>query len=120
LEGTHWSDAITPRFPLAGTGNTSLCIPFGVTTLPAHYLDAVVPAGAPLERDGLAAFSPSLFIDEALANSLTSTLQDDTDFLRFMAREEREPWGIHRALTVDEPSLISVPDAGQPGWAPMT
>jgi hypothetical protein len=56
----------------------------------------------------------------ALANSLTATLQDDTDFLRFMAREEREPWGIHRALTVDEPSLISVPDAAQPGWEPMT
>jgi hypothetical protein len=120
LDVTQWSDAITPRFPIAGPGDSSLCIPFGVTTLPIHYLDADVPAGAPLERDGLAKFEPSLFIDEALANSLTATLQDDTDFLRFMARQVREPWGIHRALTVDEPSLIAVPDATQPGWEPMT
>jgi hypothetical protein len=120
LDGTPWSDAITPRFPLAGTGNTSLCIPFGVTALPTHYLDAAVPAGAPLERDGLATFALSLFIDPVLANSFTATLQDDSDFLRFVARQDREPWGIHRALTVDEPSLIAVPDAAQPGWEPMT
>lgn len=125
LDLASWADAIVPRFPAAGAGErdadgarvTHLCIPLGVGTLPGEYLPAVVPDGAPLERDGLVPFDATLFADAALADSRTTTLLADAEYLRILAPEPRPRLiGMHALLPVDEVTLVAVPDAVQPGW----
>jgi hypothetical protein len=114
-----WRDAIAPRFPAAGAGEPRLCIPFGVGTLPEHYLPAQRPEGTALERDGLVPFVPALFADEALADRLSTTLLADAEYLRFLAPLPRSLTGVHAALAVEEATLIAAPDAAQPGWERM-
>jgi len=109
-----WRDGL--GFPAAGAGGARLCIPVGLGALPAPFLPPRVTADASLLRDGLARWDASLFGDEALANSSTSTLLSDAEFIRFLAPVTRELVGLHCALGIEEATLISVPDAAQPGW----
>jgi hypothetical protein len=109
-----WRDAL--GFPAAGTGTASLCIPVGLGALPAPFLPVRAAAEASLVRDGLAPWDASLFGDQALANSASSTLLSDAAFIRYLAPVTRELVGLHCALGVEEATLICVPDAVQPGW----
>ena len=114
-----WRDAVTPRFPAAGSGMPRLCLPFGVEALPEHWLPAVPPDGDPLERDGLVPFDAALFSDPALAGSLPTTLLADAEYVRYLAPVPRTMLtGLHAALPVEEATLIATPDAAQPGWEP--
>lgn len=123
-----WSDALTPRFPAAGpyqprTLSEShpitlpLCIPFGVTALPEHYLPSVASNDHPLVRDGLMQFDAALFADDELARSLSTTLVNDAEYLRFLAPVPRRLVGLHAALAIEEATLIAVPDATLRGWS---
>lgn len=109
-----WREAL--GFPAAGDGDARLCIPVGLGALPAPFLPAWVTGDAPLVRDGLAPWDASLFGDEALANSSTTTLLSDAEYIRFLAPATRELAGLHCALGIEEATLISVPDAAQAGW----
>lgn len=115
-----WSDVVMPRLAVAGTARQQLCIPFGVRTLPNHFLAARARAESRLERDGLAAFDSALFTDAELVDSRTTTLLADTESMRFLRDRTREPTGVHAALAVEEATLIAVPDAVQPGWLQYT
>jgi hypothetical protein len=76
----------------------------------------------PLERDGLSRFDAELFLDPALARSTIAALGDDAARMRDI--DGVPLLGIHGAFAVPggadfaEPSMIAVPDAVQPGWAP--
>ena len=112
-----WQDVVTPRFPAAGANESGLCIPLGTGALPTHYLPARIRSGTALERDGLAPFEGSWLADKAIAQSFSSTLLTDAEYLRFLAPHPRPQLeGIHAALPLDEATLIAVPDAAQPGW----
>ena len=125
-DATLWADAITPRFPLAGSLQpcnavaeppaTPLCIPFGVRALPDRYLPPIVADGDPIVRDGLSAFDAALFADEGVAGSPTTTLIADAEYQRFLSPVPRPVAGLHAALPIEEVTLIAVPDAVQTGW----
>jgi hypothetical protein len=116
FDRSKWQDVIAPRFPVAGRPAESLCIPFGVTSLPEHFLTARIGDRAPLERDGLHVFDATLFADAALASGYSTTLLADAEYLRFLAPDPRAVAGLHAALPIEEASLIAIPDAAQPGW----
>jgi hypothetical protein len=121
-----WPDAITPRFPAAGTtprrdaadGDApDFCIPFGVGAVPEHYLPARRPEGAALERDGLVPFDPVLFADASVTESLAPTLLADAEFVRFLGPVPRPRLaGLHGVLAIEEATLVAVPDAVHRGW----
>jgi hypothetical protein len=118
-----------PRFPLAGPMTTvdNFYIPIGL-------LDSVLEAhGAPLgdtdpksriERDGLARFDASLFLDARLADESIYTLYETAKGLRYCSAPEssdglrREPLlkGIHSFFFIEEISLLAAPDALLTGW----
>jgi hypothetical protein len=105
------------RFPLAGIlAKNALYIPIGMRALPEYYLKALELAGLPLERDGLATFDASLFFDADLTEEYTRTLMGQADFLRYLSPRPRKLKGIYAALSVEEATLIAVPDAIHRGW----
>ncbi len=105
------------RFPLAGiVAKNALYIPLGMQTIPEHYLKPVEQSALPLERDGLAAFDAALFFDAELTEEKTRTLMGQADFLRYLSPRPRKLKGLHAALSVEEATLISVPDAVHRGW----
>jgi hypothetical protein len=113
---TSWPDVAAPRFPVAGSGKPRLCIPLGVSGFPETYLPARHSSLTALERDGIAAFGVSLFTDAALARSRATVLLANAEFERFSGDDERQLRGIHAGLSIDEATLISVPDAVHRGW----
>lgn len=72
-----------------------------------------------LARDGLSLFDETLFLDPALADADSRTI--DERIIRRRDQEEAQLFGLHAAVdTMDAafgiPSIIAVPDAVQPGW----
>jgi len=105
------------RFPLAGGGSdTVLYFPIGMPFVPTYYLGPIDVPGTPLERDGLAQFAASLFLDPALVEFSTTTLMAQADFLQYLSPTPRRLQGIHAALAIAEATLIAVPDAVHRGW----
>ena len=126
-----WTDGRAPRLPVSGRAGQSraeleptgaaprLCIPLGVAAFADAFLPATIPSGAALARDGLVPFDERLFGDVELATSLASTLIADAEYLRYRDFDPREPTGVQRALSIEEATLIAVPDAALPGWIAM-
>ena len=112
------SDIDHPRFPLAGSAATSIGLPLGMTTLPhTDFAQAAsLPGATALHRDGLASFDASLFIDPMLAGSNSTTLLPNTFALQYQAQTPRDPGGLFALLSIDEASMIAVPDATLNGW----
>ncbi len=109
------------RFPLAGVAlDEALYLPLGVQAVAENYLSAVKQEGTQLERDGLAEFDASLFLDADLIASRTTTVMAQADFLRYLSPSPRPLRGIHAALSVEEATIIAVPDAAQRGWVKAT
>ncbi|HYP52454.1 MAG TPA: hypothetical protein VEQ42_02880, partial [Pyrinomonadaceae bacterium] len=106
------------RFPLAGFGARAgeLFFPVGMPAVPEHYLGPVRLPGTELERDGLARFDASLFLDDGMLDTGTEDLISTADFLRYLAPKPRALRGIHAALAVEEATVVAAPDAVQPGW----
>jgi hypothetical protein len=110
----------SPRFPLAGPSDY-------LDELPDFYLPVAVPdrldpalarglsqlAGTALERDGLAHFDASLFVDRALF-AARGALLAEAEHLYYIRR--RDLIGLHSLLPVGEVSLLAIPDAHHAGW----
>jgi hypothetical protein len=105
------------RFPLAGIiAKNALYIPIGMQAIPEHYLKPIELSDLALERDGLAKFDATLFFDTDLKRETTRTLMGQADFLRYLSPRPRKLKGIYAALSVEEATLIAVPDAIHRGW----
>ena len=115
-----WAAAAEPRFPLSGDERSMAArfIPVGMSALADPTMAAQNSGDTALERDGLAEFSSSLFLDERLLDSSVSTLMADADFIRYQMTNAPALTGIHAALAIqcEEASLIAVPDAIHRGW----
>ena len=119
-DDTHealWHEAGELRFPLASGYDHEACfIPVGMSALGEPTMAAQNSGRSALQRDGLAHFSSSLFLDRRLLDSDVSTLIADADFIRYQMPGAPALTGIHAALEIEEASLIAVPDAMQRGW----
>ena len=112
-----WSDVAEPRFDLAAAGTSDVTfLPVGMPYTPDFWLPPVAVAGTGLERDGLAKFDASLFLDPGLMSVGVNALMGVANFLMYQSSEPRRLQGIHAALGLDEATLIVVPDAALPGW----
>jgi hypothetical protein len=122
-----WADAANPRFPLAGLDpidaqtmrqpeGLASYVPVAVRAVPELYTEAMIVAGTVLERDGLAAITPELFYDKELGGEYLSTLALTADYIRYGAANPRRLRGLHAAFSLEEATIIAVPDAVQPLW----
>ena len=119
-------EAAAPRFAFAGPAR----LPAGTTTV-QYYLpwgmgrsrsaaDAIPLAPeltsgtSALERDGLAAFGPALFLDDRLARLYSGALLGEAEHRPYVARIPLT--GVHCLLPIEEVSLVAVPDAVHRGW----
>lgn len=117
--------AVEGRFPLAALPSDDVptaWIPLGVQPAFETDLGALPQPGTALERDGLADFDESLFLDPELAARGLATLMADAEEIRFIAARPRSLFGAHAALSIgagglfNEVSLIAIPDAVHLGW----
>lgn len=130
-----------PRFPLASQGTPAgsaaqagLCVPLdallaaGEAPAPAGIATADSGTGArgtalpALLRNGLNRFDWTLFADPDLADIPADALADQAQAMRLLSHQPRNLRGLHAVLghaveaVMDEPTLLLVPDAVQPGW----
>jgi len=114
-----WRDAAGPRFPLAGRGegvDRGVYFPVLMPTFTAPHLGPLQPRTSALKRDGLSSFGAGLFLDRGLREVGLEALPAQADFLRYQSPRPRRLWGIHAALSVEEATVIAVPDAVHRGW----
>jgi hypothetical protein len=127
------------HFPVAGSGRRDdFYFPLFPTPFAKTYLGSVYSPGTQLQRDGLEDFDAELFLDEKLKNTGLNNLLNEGEFIRYLSRSPRSLWGIHSALvpettvgvaaestpthpiytsfSMDEATIISVPDAAHLGW----
>jgi len=123
------TEALHPRFPLAGSTSGGFYLPLGVSSpvaspplpeeLTAGFFPTTVPmhsAASELERDGLSEFSASLFLDPSLADATSLDLLSEAFYLRYQSPTPRRLTGIHAAIEIEEATIIAAPDAVQRGW----
>lgn len=110
---------LPPTVPLAGN---AVMLPLGggvgwATGLGARSLDL-----PPLRRDGLDRFDWTLFAEPTLADTPADALAGQAEALRLLGTDPRPLRGMHCAFgaavdgLTEEPTLLVVPDAVQPGW----
>jgi hypothetical protein len=112
------ADIDHPRFALAGGAASVIGLPLGMTTLinTAFTQAANLPGGTALERDGLANYGASIFLDPQLASSNSTTLLADAFAMQYQAQTPRQPSGLFALLATDEASMLAAPDATWNGW----
>jgi hypothetical protein len=126
-------------FPMAGNGKRdAFYFPLFPTAFPENYLGAVITPGTKLQRDGLEVFDENLFLDEKLKNTGLNNLLNEAEFIRYLSPRPRPLRGIHSALapetviriapegqptnphytslSLEEATIIAVPDALHRGW----
>lgn len=109
--------AADQRFPLAGPpARPAVFFPLGMRPVPEEYLQPVRLPGSALERDGLAEFGASLFLDPDLLSTGAEALAAHADALRYTSASPRPLTGLYAAYAVEEVTIIAVPDAVQRGW----
>ena len=112
-----WREASLPRFPLGAAGSLdALFLPATMGVLPSDPAGPTIPAGSSLERDGLAAFSRALFLDPALESTGIRDIVNTADALRYGPGASRRLVGIHAVLSVEEVTIVAVPDATHREW----
>ena len=111
-----WATSRSPRFPVMGNNSSAVFIPISIPAYPLLYAEPDTRPGTALERDGLDSFSAALFLDPDLADVLSEPLADQADFLHYTGPAPRRLRGIHAALSVEEATIIAVPDAAQGDW----
>ena len=115
--GTLAAEAAQPRFPLAGPAHDqALFLPLGATILTGPALRAIKPAGLNRLRDGLEQLRPALFLDEDLGSVEADRLLAESIWIRDQQPNPRELHGIHALLSVEEVTVVAVPDAVQREW----
>jgi hypothetical protein len=109
--------ADAPLFPLAGAGPAdAIYLPIEMLVGGERDLGAAPQPPSARERDGIAAFSPALFLDPALVASDALSLAGTAEHVRYTAQLPRRLTGLHAAFDIDEATIVAVPDAGQAGW----
>jgi len=126
-------------FPLAGNGRRdAFYFPLFPTAFPENFPGATVLPGTKLQRDGLEIFDETLFLDEKIKNTGLNNLLNEAEFIRYLSPRPRPLAGIHSALapetivriapegqptnphyanlSLEEATIIAVPDALHPGW----
>jgi hypothetical protein len=109
------------RFPLAAIGadnnnGNEVYFPLAMAVVPESYLSPVVLHGSGIQRDGLAEFDARLFIDRDLVSVGTEALASEAEFLRYLAPKPRRLTGMHAAFSLEEATIIAIPDAMHRGW----
>lgn len=113
-----FKDVATPRFPLcAGDGRASTFLPLGMPLVAQAFLGPSAVPGDPAQRDGLSRLDAQLFLDPSLADASSEGLRAEADFIRWQQPVPRRLQGIHAGLSVDEATLVAVPDAAQRAWS---
>ena len=116
---TLWREVSSPRFPLAGRHGLDagdVYFPLLMPALSDAFLRPVALPATTLERDGLARFDETLFLDPQLRDADTETLLSQADYIRYQSPTPRRLKGIHGALEIEEATIISVPDEVHTGW----
>jgi hypothetical protein len=112
-------ECLAPRFPLAGTASP-LVLPLGSATDPTAVVFGGRPSGTPYPptpaRNGLDRFDAALFVDPALAGLGVDTILPTAWDLVHVRRPPRRLRGIHALATVEDVTLVCVPDAVHTGW----
>jgi hypothetical protein len=113
-----WQPIGERRFPLAAASDekaadeeNAIYFPVAMSSLAEQSLGAVRLQGDALERDGLAEFSASLFLDPDLADATTNDLLPRADLIRYLGSTPRPLRGLHAALSIEEVTIIAAPDA---------
>jgi hypothetical protein len=121
-------EASHPRFPIAGPLHGGCYLPLGVQAPASPLAEPSLPVGffgfagpdhsarTELERNGLAQFRSSLFLDRSLADTGSLDVLTEAFYIEYQSPTPRDLTGIHAALAVDEVTIIAVPDAVQRGW----
>ena len=91
-------------------------LPLGVLGLPRieWFQGRIATTDSVLERDGVATFEASLFLEAGLANEPAASLLERAFQIQYPDRTGASPValrGMHALLDVAEPSMIAVPDA---------
>jgi hypothetical protein len=117
LPGTLAADAAQPRFPLAGpVGRPLLYLPIGATILEEAALPAIRPPGLARLRDGLQQLDARVFLDQGLATVETERLLEEALWIAYRQPNPRRLRGIHALLSIEEVTIVAVPDAVQREW----
>ncbi len=101
---------------------SSMYIPLGMLSAVPEPVGTIAQAKTTLERDGLASYDATLFLDPDLAEFSTRNLMSEADYLRLLAPRPRPLCGLHAALgfgearIADEATLIAAPDAVHRPW----
>jgi hypothetical protein len=135
-----WTQAgESANLPIAGNGDRKgFYFPIFPAAFPENYLGCLRLPGTKLQRDGLEVFEAGLFLDEKLKNTGLNNLLSEAEFIRYLSPTPRPLQGIHSALaaettiaaasensslnaayislSLDEATIISVPDALHRGW----
>lgn len=112
------------RFPLAPEDTTPphAWLPLGVGSLFGAAMPPSHQQATPLERDGLATFDSTLFLDPELEADSIDGLLAHADDIRLIRENTRALIGLHGVLGVgtgglfSEISLLAIPDAIHLGW----
>ena len=109
--------ATRDRFPLSGFSSPAgFYFPIAMPIASDDFVGRTGFPTTPLERDGLASFDETLFLDPQLANVGIEALMGEADSIEYVRPNPRALSGIHAALRIDEATLIAVPDAVHRGW----
>lgn len=115
--GSLDGDAAQPRFPLAGPDTTPLLyLPIGATILEGPALTAMRPTGLARFRDGLDQLDSSMFLDPALATVGAERLLEEAFWIAYRQPNPRPLRGLHALIGIEEPTIVSIPDAVQRAW----
>jgi hypothetical protein len=111
-------ECAAPRFPLAGVEGAPLVLPLGLVTDPTAvaYGGRTSPEAPAPARNGLDRFTAGLFVDPDLAGLGVDTVLASAWDLVHVRRPPRRLHGIHALATLDDVTLVSVPDAVHTGW----
>jgi len=111
-----------PSMPFDPTSPDWMLVPIGVDAFFGPWSIARTGDGDALARNGLADYTPSLFLDPAWTDDLRGRqLLGWADDIRFLGSRPRRLRGLHAALGLDDAvardaTWIAVPDATHPGW----
>ncbi len=112
------------RFPLAAEDAMppEAWLPLGVDALFGAAMSPSHQEATALERDGLATFDSTLFLDPELALDSVDGLLAHADDIRLIRENTRSLCGLHAVLGIgaggvfSETSLLAMPDAVHLGW----
>jgi hypothetical protein len=116
-----WSSVSNPRFPLAADVlEVEAYLPLGMDVIPKAFTLTNADTAMWLERDGLATFDETLFVDEALGEQTLFGLLEEADFIQYRRTPTRRLRGMHALLSLDQVTIVAIPEAVQPGWVTET